>query len=333
MKLFDEEWAYGGLLHINNNFKLDPVSYLIPEEGIVPIVVRKNNLLANFVIHSVNEDGMRVFIMTTGHVVVNYTDYDLSFFSFAIQTNERGNNWKFSDTIKECIYTTDKTSPQAFDAKGTPVTLFSCVGATKTKFKINTTYNYFLTLFNRDPELYSCPLLLNRKFKRKSFSILCEDVYVPFIASIHRYQDQHFLSIYEDEAPLLAVENMTDFHIFVAQTETLNTSKAASPVNDCEADNKFAWYQQVPSKKLVYYTPPLLDGTFPEIDPVEYGLIFACVSTSGAPLRWSRPVKIDENKEVFLDIPLYGDIKVSLNTTGKTIKVVLDYIRQVSSLF
>lgn len=332
VKLSNEDWTHGGLLHINNNFKLGPDSYLIPEEGIVPIVVRKNNLLANFVIHSVNEDGMRVFIMTTGHVVINYTEFALSFFSFAIQTNEKGCGLKFSENISESLYTTDKTSSHAFDAKGTPVSLFSCVGSAKTKFKVNSTYNYFLTLFKTDPESYSCPLLLNRKFKRKSFSILCDDAYIPFIASIHRHQDQHYVSIYKDEAPILAVENMTDFHIFVAQAETLNTSKASSPVNDCEADDRFKWYQQVPSKKLVYYTPPLVDETFPEIDPVEYGLIFACVSTSGAPLRWSRPVKIDENKEVFLDIPLYGDIKVSLNTTGKTIKVVLDYIRQVSPL-
>lgn len=320
-------------MHINNNYKLGPDSYLIPEEGIVPIVVRnKNDVLSNFVLHSVNEDSMRVLIMTSGHVVINYTEYDLSFFSFAIQTNEKGNNLKFTENIKDSIYTTDRTSCQAFDAKGTPVTLFSCVGSTKTKFKINSTYNYFLSLFKNDPECYSCPLLLNRKFKRKSFSILYGDLYIPFIASIHRYQDQHFVSVYKDESPVLVVENMTDFHIFVAQAETLSTNKVSSPINDCETDDKFKWYQQVPSKKLVYYTPPIVDETFPEVDPIEYGLIFACVSTSGAPLRWSRPVKIDENKEVFLEIPLYGDIKVSLNTTSKTNKVVLDYIRQVSSL-
>lgn len=330
MKFPGDEWISGGLLHINNNYKLGHDSYLIPEEGMVPIVVRKNNLLTNFVLHSVNDDSMRVLIMTTGHVVINYTEYDLSFFSFAIQTNEKGNGLRFMESIKESIYTTNKTSSQAFDAKGTPVTLFTCVGSTKTKFKINSTYNYFLTLFNNDPECYSCPLLLNRKFKRKSFSILCGDLYIPLIASIHRHQDQHYVSIFKDDSPVLAIENMTDFHIFVAQAETLNTSKVSTPVNDCEADDRFKWYQQISSKKLVFYTPPLVDETFPEIDPVEYGLIFACVSSSGAPLRWSRPVKIDENKEVFLEIPLYGDIKVSLITTAKTIKVVLDYIRQVS---
>ncbi|XP_063704154.1 intermembrane lipid transfer protein VPS13B [Culicoides brevitarsis] len=329
IKLSDDEWTYGGLLHINNNFKLGPDSYLIPEEGIVPICVRNNrNLLSNFILHSLNEDSsMRVFILTAGHVVVNYTEHDLNFFSFAIQTNEKGNSLKFWENIKESVYSTDRTSCQAFNAKGTPVTLFSCIGSPKTKFKINSTYNYFLTLFNGDAENCSCPLLLNRKIKRKSFSVFCEGRYIPFIASIHRFQDQHYISIYQDEAPMLAVENLTDFHVFVAQSETVGNNGNA-PVNDCDADDKFKWYQQVPSKQIVYYTPPIVDETFPEIDPVEYGLIFSCVSNSGTPLRWSRAVKIDENKEVFLEIPLYGDIKVSLNTTGKTIKVVLDYIRQ-----
>lgn len=275
---------------------------------------------------------MRVLIMTSGHVVINYSEYNLSFWSFAIQTNEKGSNLKFNENVEGSIYSTDRTSPEAFDAKGTPITLFTCVGTPKTRVKINSTYNYFLCLFNDDFDGHSCPLLLNRKIRRKSFSVLCGSTFIPFIASIHRYQDQHFVSIYKDDAPLLAVENLTDFHIFVAQAETLNSNRVSSPVNDCDADEKFKWFQQVPSKKIVYYTPPVIDETFPEIDPCEYGLIFACVSGGGA-IRWSRPVKIDENKEVFLDIPLYGDIKVSLNTTGKTIKVILDYIRQVSHHF
>lgn len=327
--LFGNDWHRIGLLHINSNLKLGNDSYLIPEEGIVPIAARNDKLVANFVLHSVKENDMRVLILTTGHVVVNYTNYNLRFWSFAIQTNERETGLKVYENMASSLYATDKTSPSSYDAKGTPITLFSCVTSPKTKYKSNTTYNYFLTLFNESPENYSCPILLNRKFKRKSFSVLCGDSYIPFIASILRHQDQLYLSIYEDPCPSLTIENQTDFNIFVGQSTSINTTKNPNPAEDCSCDDKFQWYQQVPSKKLVYYTPPIIDQTFPEIDSFEYALIFACVSSTNSGVKWSQPVKIDENKEVFLDIPLYGDIKVSVNTSGKTSRVILDYIRQV----
>lgn len=41
-------------------------------------------------------------------------------------------------------------------------------------------------------------------------------------------------------------------------------------------------------------------------------------------------MKVDENKNIFLNIPLYGDLKLAVNIKNRTTDVVIDYISQVS---
>lgn len=40
-------------------------------------------------------------------------------------------------------------------------------------------------------------------------------------------------------------------------------------------------------------------------------------------------MKVDENKNIFLNIPLYGDLKLAVNIKNRTTDVVIDYISQV----
>lgn len=155
-----------------------------------------------------------------------------------------------------------------------------------------------------------------------------DGTFVPLSASIIQHQDQLFVSLYEDNCPSLSILNHTDFQFHVAQAATMNQSKTPVAISDCGPEDRFAWHQIVPAHQMVYYTPPVIDDTFPEIVNVsECGLTFACV---GSNIRWSRPIKVQESKDLFLEVPLYGDVKVSVNATGKITRVVLDYIRQDS---
>lgn len=160
---------------------------------------------------------------------------------------------------------------------------------------------------------------------RKSFSVWIENRFVPISASVVQHQDQVFISLQEDSAPTLSIQNLTDFQFHVAQA--VEKSKVSQAVNECGGDLRFAWHQISPARHLIYYTPPLIDETFPEIQSLDVSIVFSCV---GSQVRWSRPLKINENKDVLLEVPLYGDIKVSIDAEGKTTKIVLDYIRQDS---
>lgn len=165
------------------------------------------------------------------------------------------------------------SSPQ-----GTAITVFNNLSKHKNKLKFNSSYNCYLTLYQHDGNEFSSPIYLNRALSRKSFSVQCDDRYIPVSLSIVAHQGQQHVSIYDDPCPSFAIENRTDFNIYVAQSDTVNANKAATAVPECVVESNFVWYQIVGSRQKVYYTPPALDALFPEAQDVEVALIFACVS-------------------------------------------------------
>lgn len=149
----------------------------------------------------------------------------------------------------------------------------------KNKLKFNSCYNCYLTLYQSDGNEFSTPIYLNRTVSRKSFSVQCDDDrYLPLSLSIVAHQGQQYVSIYDDPCPSFSIENRTDFNIYVAQSDSVNASKAAAAVPECVVESNFVWYQIVGSRQTVFYTPPALDAVFPETQEVEIALIFACVS-------------------------------------------------------
>lgn len=44
------------------------------------------------------------------------------------------------------------------------------------------------------------------------------------------------------------------------------------------------------------------------------------------------PVQINENDEKFLNLPLYGDVKINIFKENKTIKIVIQHINVVSTV-
>lgn len=51
-------------------------------------------------LHALNEDGMKVLILSASHVITNYTRYDLNYSSFAIQTNEKSTELNFQEALQ-----------------------------------------------------------------------------------------------------------------------------------------------------------------------------------------------------------------------------------------
>lgn len=133
------------------------------------------------------------------------------------------------------------------------------------------------------------------------------------------------MTIYEDLTPYLAVQNTTDFHLYVAQTDLSNpNTKTILPHKEIN-DERFLWFQTVGSKQKVFYTPPSISERFPEINNVDYGLIFACVSGDDN-IRWSQPIKIDETKRIIFNVPMFGDLKLNIDLRLKTLEISISYI-------
>lgn len=48
--------------------------------------------------------------------------------------------------------------------------------------------------------------------------------------------------------------------------------------------------------------------------------------TPGDNIRWSQPVKIDDNKKIIFSVPLFGDLSLVVDVRGKTAQVQINYI-------
>ncbi|XP_053682005.1 intermembrane lipid transfer protein VPS13B [Sabethes cyaneus] len=302
-------------------------SYVLPIDGSIDVTLRSDDKVAHLILTSTMENNIRVIIVASQFVVTNYSSIDLQCWCFAVLTNERleqirqGESGSCSASLKLLCNDRKCENPQ-----GTALTVFSNLSKHKNKLKFNSTYNYYLTVYQHDRNEFSSPIYLNRAVSRKSICVQYEDRYTALALSIVEHRGQQYISIYDDPCPSFAVENRTDFNIYVAQSESINVNKAANAVTECTVDTNFVWYQIVRSRQTVYYTPPAVDSIFPEAQETEVALIFACVS--GSAIRWSYPVKINENKNIFLNIPLYGDLKLAVNIRNRTTEIVIDYISQ-----
>nr|XP_029723384.1 vacuolar protein sorting-associated protein 13B-like [Aedes albopictus] len=316
------------LIYLNGEVKKQMAnSYVLPVEGSIEINLRSDNGVTNLVLTSLTENNIRVLILASQFVVTNYSSVDLRFWAFGVLANERLDQVRQDDAgPHSACYNLPRNSRRCDSPQGTAITVFNNLSKHRNKLKFNSSYNCYLTLYQHDGNEFSSPIYLNRTLSRKSFSVQCDDRYVPVSLSIVAHQGQQHVSIYDDPCPSYGIENRTDFNIYVAQSDSVNANKAATAVPECVVESNFVWYQIVGSRQKVYYTPPVLDALFPETQDVEVALIFACVS--GSAIRWSHPVKVDENKNIFLNIPLYGDLKLAVNIKNRSTDVVIDYISQ-----
>ncbi|XP_055587583.1 intermembrane lipid transfer protein VPS13B [Uranotaenia lowii] len=308
--------------------KLSSGSIILPSDGSVNICIRSENGIAQLVLTSITENNIRVLILAPQYVVVNYsTACDLRGWCFAVLANERMDQVRQDEQASHtAVFSLPRTDRRNENPQGTAVTILNNLSKHKNRLKASSNYNCYLTLYQDDGNDFSAPILLNQPLSRKSFSVQCDDRYVPLALSIITHQGQSFISIYDDPCPCFSIENRTDFNIYVAQADSNNSNKPAAPVPECAADSNFVWYQIVGSRQTVFYTPPEVDTTFPEVQEQELSLIFACVS--GSAIRWSHPVKLDENKNIFLNVPLYGDLKLAASLKNRSTEIIIEYISQ-----
>lgn len=145
-----------------------------------------------------------------------------------------------------------------------------------------------------------------------------------------KHQDQTFLAIHEDFCPFLLVRNETDFNLYVAQTDLANPNPKSVLPHKESIDDRFLWYQMVLAKQSVFYTPPVVNDAFPEILNTEFGVVFACASADN--IKWSQPIKVDENKKIIIIVPSFGELKLCINTLNKTAELTINYLEMVSMI-
>lgn len=272
---------------------------------------------------------MRLLIVSSLVVASNHSKHDLRIFSFVADIGEKlegsiKRNETHSKTFKTITGDRNRSSEQ-----GLPIPLFADLCVTKGKRKVNTTYSSLISIGNSSDEA-SCPIKVQPTMRR-CVNVPSDSGNIPISVSIIKHNEQFFVSIHDDCSPFMIVENDTDFNLYVAQTDLANPSTKYILPHKEISDERFTWFQTVPSKQRVFYTPPTIDEHFPDIFNPDYGLIFACV-TGDSFARWSQPIKIDGTKKTIISIPMFGDVKLNVDVREQTSKVTVGYIQKDESV-
>ncbi|GAB0097728.1 hypothetical protein DMENIID0001_133940 [Sergentomyia squamirostris] len=312
----ETNWISLPLVNFSNP---DKKNLNLPESGTLPMEVPHENGVSRLQLTSAQDNQVRNVILSSHFIISNFTKHNLKIWAFAIQNQDRKILIKPNNM---CSLGNYNLLIQGGDSRrGIALTTFYDLSQKRKKPSKN--YNYFLTIRYSVEEEFSCPIYLNDVINCKSLSLPYETTYIPLRISLIKQQDQSFITIHEDE-PMMWIENFTDFNFYVAQADSASASRPAVAVREC-FDQHFSWYQIVPVGTRIPYTAPLVDQAFPDNNITDFALIFALV-TAGTTIRWSIPLPINEKKDVFLTIPLCGDLKISIDNRWESTRIFIDYI-------
>lgn len=178
---------------------------------------------------------------------------------------------------------------------------------------------------------------------------------IPLAVSILEYRNQYFVNIYDDRCPFIEIDNKTNIDVFVAEADFTEFSKGLRPKKSIHDEN-FQWLHSVRAMTRLSYTPPSINECFPEKEYSNVHLIFGCANRKltkcmkindlitypflilpdhrpESNIQWSIPIENDKIGEKYLALPFYGDVKINLTRNLKTVKISLQHIDFVSSMF
>lgn len=269
------------------------------------------------------ENKMRMIEVSSAVFAINHTKHDLKIYSFATEATEKIEGLKRNEIPTARSRMMEKCESK-INKLGHPIISFADPSINKTKRKFNSTFFLFFAIAFDGYE-HSIPLKI-QPVNRQCINVFGQEQNISLAISIVKLNEQFFISIQEDKTPILVVRNNTDFDLYIAETNfSHSNSKNIQPHKEV-SDDRISWFQTVPKKQKVFYTPPIINENYPEIGGPEFGLIFGCV-TGNDIVRWSQPIKIDGTKKIIINVPMFGDLRLDVNTEEKSWIVVINYIQ------
>lgn len=269
------------------------------------------------------ENKMRLVVISSLVVIVNHSECELKAFTFLADAGEKLEGIKRNEIpTKKFVKILESTKGPV--KMGQPLPVFTDLCRAKGKRKIIASFSSLIAFGNKVDEA-SFPIKIQPTM-RKCLNVPCDNGNIPISVSIIKHNEQFFVSIHDDPSPLMSIKNDTDFNLFVAQTDFANPSTKYILPHKEVGDERFSWFQMVPSKQRIFYTPPIINEHFPEITNPDYGIIFACV-TGDDFIRWSQPIKIDGTKKIIINVPMFGDVKLNVDAHEKMAQITIGYIQ------
>lgn len=327
---YESGWKTSCLIYLNDCKPVhrSQLYYKLPQEGSVLIEVLANNGLSKFHLTSRFENSTRIIILSPYFVVCNLSKQAVKIHPFCVSRGERL-RFDVHQDIRWNLQSIDLPMNKKCSAtisKGIGITAFQNLSQKSiVEETTERNMNYYLVV-SIDECDFSIPILINRSIPRTGFSIRHEsNQNTAFALTAIEYLGQIYVSIYNDRYPFTEIYNRTNIYMYIAEAESADANKRPKPRRSIHDDN-FQWFKSVPPFKRINYTPPSVNENFPEKPISNVNYIFGCVTKLTTVIQWSLPLKVDDCEEKFLNLPLYGDIKLTLYKTSKTIRILIDHI-------
>lgn len=220
--------------------------------------------LTNFHLSSIFEHGQRVLFLSPHFVFINSSSIGVNVFAFCVLQRQR-QQMQLPDDTPDFVGVYEASSQKkSINTRGVGLCTFFNLSYHPDDTNFNKLFNYFIALRIGRNE-FSVPIQLNRTIQRKCFSLEGgPNGQHSVTLSVLEHDGQTFVSMYDDLVPNIRLENRTGQRMLIAQAESPDQHKPPYSAQETLNDEHFEWHTSVKPDATIFYTPPSVDGGFPE---------------------------------------------------------------------
>ncbi|XP_046806664.1 vacuolar protein sorting-associated protein 13B [Lucilia cuprina] len=303
--------------------------YTVTEGDYTDIVILRGDEVIKFLLTLKIENNRKIFKLSSKFAVVNHTKNRLCILPFAMDHKESIARKDVERLDNNTTKTVLRATPYKENSIGISLSQFYDINAQCAQRSVDSAFIYFVVIKHCADSEISIPIPLTLPFNRKCFSIQNGRESIALMVSLIEHDQVYYLTIFEDVAPAVLLNNQTDCPFIIAQTNAGENSKVSSTSPEYEGKH-LEWHHVIPKQSKSYYTPPEWYSHFPDVETTLCNItlaLFDDLSTKKS-IKWSKPIRLDKTWKKFLHIPGHGDVKVIICDKHRVIRLNIYYISQ-----
>ncbi|XP_060527776.1 intermembrane lipid transfer protein VPS13B isoform X2 [Cylas formicarius] len=319
-------WFFSGPLQLarsdwTQSFYMPKITGTIPIEGTTKTCIKCDSHLCMVLITSSLANEMRLLRFSSTHILSNYLSTQIQVICLAVPDEK--SIFKIPSNVDNFCFT---LAPHLQKNQcGIPIIKWYTLK--QDGDSTNSEYTLYIA-FSLDQDLgWSCPIRVDKTLIRKSTAIMSHDVSVPVVLTSQEIKGQIYMAIQYDPRPQLYIENRTAVSFYCGQAFPDDSGVT-------KESEHFRWHCRARGNSSVYYTMPVLSEKFPELPQVNYQEKLSLAfddddETDVVELEWSAGVNIANNNSIFVRVPHFGDVKVTVVNTACTTVFKIESVSQV----
>ena len=248
------------------------------------IVILRGDEVLKFILTLRIENQRKVFKLSAKYAVVNHTKNRLCILPFAMDHKECINRQNVENLDFYATKQIVRATPYKQNSIGISLSLFYDIKAQTAERSVDTAFIYFVVIKQCDDTDISIPIPLALPFTRKCLSIQNGKESLALMVSLIEHENVYYLTIFEDIAPAILINNQTDCPFIIAQTAAGENCKVNCTSPEYEG-KQLEWYHMVPKQSKSYYTPPECYKNFPDVESTLCNITLALYDSKSEVLK------------------------------------------------